>query len=136
MNSNLMIPDFPHNIRDSQQGRDLATSGCNRQKFQLGQSYIMWKVWHHQIWIQNNLGFLVLILIYILKPTLKDQYIRVHMYNRAKCIFNKSNKKNLTFLWLTNFISLNSLKALLAWVTFWKGRLSFLIATFCCVTVS
>ena len=98
--------------------------------------YYMRKVWYHQIWIQNNLGFLVLILIYILKPTLKNQYIRGHIYNRIKCIFNKSKKKYLTFLWLTNFISLNSLKALLAWVTFWKGRLSFLIATFCCVTVS
>ena len=51
---------------DSQQGRDLATSGRNKQKFQLGQSYscIMKKVWYHQIWIQNNLGFMVLILIY------------------------------------------------------------------------
>ena len=37
---------------DSQQGRDLATSGCNRQKFQLGQSYSY----------LNNLGFMVLIL--------------------------------------------------------------------------
>ena len=34
---------------------------------QLGQSYsyIMRKVWYHQIWIQNNLGFMVLILTYI-----------------------------------------------------------------------
>ena len=46
---------------DSQQGRDLATSGCNKQTFQLGQShsYIMRKVWNHQIWIQNKLGFMV-----------------------------------------------------------------------------
>ena len=85
-----MIPDFPYNIRirlaqlnffccpltllslslafqnwDSQQVRDLATSGRNRHKFQLGQSYfyIMRKVWYHQIWIQNNLGFMVLILV-------------------------------------------------------------------------
>ena len=52
---------------DSQQVRDLATSGRNKQKFQLGQSYsyIMRKVWYHQIWIQNNLGFMVLILMYI-----------------------------------------------------------------------
>ena len=44
---------------DSQQGRDLATSGRNGQKFQLGQSFssIMRKVWYHQIWIQNNLVF-------------------------------------------------------------------------------
>ena len=50
---------------DSQQGRDLATSGCNKQKFQLGQSYsyIMRKVWYHQIWIQFCFGFIVLILI-------------------------------------------------------------------------
>ena len=29
-------------------------------------SYIMRKVCYHQIWIQNNLGFMVLILLYIL----------------------------------------------------------------------
>jgi hypothetical protein len=46
---------------DSQQGRDLATSGCNKRKFQLGQtySYIMRKVWYHQIWIKNYFGFIV-----------------------------------------------------------------------------
>ena len=46
---------------DSQQGRDLATSGHNKQKFQFGisYSYIMRKVWYQQIWIQNNLGFMV-----------------------------------------------------------------------------
>ena len=51
---------------DSQQGRDLATSGCNK-KNQLSQSYsyINRKVWHHQIWIQNNLGFMVSDLIKI-----------------------------------------------------------------------
>ena len=51
---------------DSQQGRDLATSGCNKNKFQLDQSYsyIMRKVWYHQIWIQNNLGFMVSDLLY------------------------------------------------------------------------
>ena len=48
---------------DSQQGSDLAKSGCNK-KIQLGQSYsyIMRKVWYHQIWNQNYLGFIVLIL--------------------------------------------------------------------------
>ena len=53
---------------DSQQGRHLATSGCNKKKFQSCQSYsyIMRKVWYHQIWIQNNLGFMVSDLIYIL----------------------------------------------------------------------
>lgn len=35
----------------------------------------------------------------------------------------------LTFLWLTIFNSTSSRKALLACVTFWNGRLSFLIAT-------
>ena len=46
---------------ESPQGRDLATSGCNKNNFQLCQSYsyIMRKVWYHQIWIQNNLGFMV-----------------------------------------------------------------------------
>lgn len=42
----------------------------------------------------------------------------------------------LTFLWLTIFNSTSSLKALLACVTFWNGRLSFLIATFSPVVVS
>ena len=46
---------------DSQQGRDLATSGRNMKKFQLRQSYsyIMRKAWYHQIWNQNNLEFFV-----------------------------------------------------------------------------
>ena len=47
---------------DSQQGRDLATSGRNKKKVNRANSYIMRKVWYHQIWIQNNLGFMVLIL--------------------------------------------------------------------------
>ena len=64
-----MIPDFLHNISlaflnwDSQQGRDLATSGHNK-KNRTGQSYynIMRKVWYHQILILTYLGFIVLIL--------------------------------------------------------------------------
>ena len=85
-----MIPDFPHDIKirlarlkifllrpdvavsaqfcwDSQQGRDIATSGCNKIKFQSGQSYsyIMREVWYHQSGIQNYLGFIVSDLIYI-----------------------------------------------------------------------
>ena len=53
---------------DSQQGRDRATSGSNKIKFQSDQyySYIIRKVWYHQIRIQTYLGFIVLILIYIL----------------------------------------------------------------------
>ena len=51
---------------DSQQRRVLAMSGHNK-KNQLGQSYsyIMRKVWYHQIWIQTYLGFIVLILVYL-----------------------------------------------------------------------
>ena len=41
-----------------------------------------------------------------------------------------------TFLWLTNFIRTNSLYARLACVTFWNGRLSFLIATLVSVALS
>ena len=53
---------------DSQQGRDGATSGSNKLQFQSGQSfcYIMRKVWCHQIWTQTYLGFIVLILTYML----------------------------------------------------------------------
>ena len=82
-----MIPDFPHNTCitlkkkccaltlislslaflnwDSQQASNLAMSERNKQTFPLRQSYsyIIRKVWYHQIWIQNNLGFKVLILI-------------------------------------------------------------------------
>ena len=72
-----MIPNFPHNTRinwpdylnwDCQQCRDRAMSGRNKKKFQLGQSYsyIMRKAWYHQIWNKTYLGFIVLILIYIL----------------------------------------------------------------------
>ena len=51
----------------SQQGRKLAKSGSNKKKFQFCQSYsyVNRKVWYHQIWIPNNLGFMVLIQIYI-----------------------------------------------------------------------
>ena len=60
------IPDFGKLNWDSEQCRDLAMSGCIKQKSQLGQSYsyIIRNVWYHQIWIQNNLGFMVLILMY------------------------------------------------------------------------
>ena len=46
---------------------DSANSGCNKKKFQSGQSYlyIMSKVWYHQIWIQNYFSFIVSDLIYI-----------------------------------------------------------------------
>ena len=51
-------------------------SGHNKQKFQLGQSYsyITKKVYYHQIWIQKNLGFMVLTLIhkYIMKYFLSN----------------------------------------------------------------
>ena len=51
----------------SQQGRELATSGSNRKKIQFCQSYsyVNRKVWYHQIWIPNNLGFIVSDLTYI-----------------------------------------------------------------------
>ena len=45
-------------------GRKLAKSGSNNKKIQFFQSYsyVNRKVWYHQIWIPNNLGFMVLIL--------------------------------------------------------------------------
>ena len=51
----------------SQQGRKLAKSGSIKKKFQFCQSYfyVNRKVWYHQIWIPNNLGFIVSDLIYI-----------------------------------------------------------------------
>ena len=132
LNTNLMIPDFPHIMKislapvnffccplmllslcsvgclslafqnwDSQQGRDLAMSGRNKQKFQLGQSYsyIMRKVWYHQIWIQNNLGFMVSDLMYTTEysSTLFDKTISF------KCqIFILSGKIDVNFS--SNFI--------------------------------
>ena len=43
--------------------------GCLSVAFQLGQShsYVMKKVWYHEIQVQNNLGFMVLTLLYILE---------------------------------------------------------------------
>ena len=60
---------------DSQQGSDLATSGRIKQKFQLCQSYsyVIRKVWCHQIWILNYLGFMVLILMYTLWWTFEQR---------------------------------------------------------------
>ena len=51
----------------SQQGRKLAKSGSNKKNFQFCQSYsyVNRKVWYHQIWIPNNLDFMVLILMYV-----------------------------------------------------------------------
>ena len=45
-----------------------------KQKFQLCQSYsyVMRKVWCHQIWIQNILVFMVLILMYVWFPTISS----------------------------------------------------------------
>ena len=46
----------------SPQGREWAKSGSNKIFFQFCQSYsyVNRKVWYHQIWIPNNLGFMVL----------------------------------------------------------------------------
>ena len=77
MNSNLLIPDFPHDIRLAQwiffccvlMLLSLCAVGClvgRSKKNWFGEpySYIMRKVWCRQIWIQTYLGFIVLILIY------------------------------------------------------------------------
>ena len=44
----------------SQQFRKLAKSGRNKKKIQFCQyySYVNRKIWYHQIWISNNLGFI------------------------------------------------------------------------------
>ena len=65
----LLLPDFANFLPcwlaqfcwDSQQGREVAKSGSNKKKFQFCQSYsyVNRKVWYHQIWIPNNLGFIV-----------------------------------------------------------------------------
>ena len=70
----MLLPDFVNILPcwlaqfwwDSQQGRELAKSGSNKKKIQFCQSYsyVNRKVWYHQIWIPNNLGFMVLILTY------------------------------------------------------------------------
>ena len=76
--------DFPHNIRIRLARSNFfvvaswrcyvsallavsVTSGQNKTKFWLGQSYlyIMRKVWYHQIWIQNNFGFMESDLMYL-----------------------------------------------------------------------
>ena len=65
----LLLPDFANSLPcwlsqqnwASQQGRKLAKSGCNNFFFQFCQSYsyVNRNVWYHQIWIPNNLGFIV-----------------------------------------------------------------------------
>ena len=62
-----MIPNFPHDIKIRLAPSiflfppDVSKPGCNKKFFQWGQSYfyITRKVWYHQIWIQNYLGFIV-----------------------------------------------------------------------------
>ena len=77
LNFFLLLPDFANSLPcwlsqqnwASHQGRKLAKSGSNKKKIQFCQSYsyVNRKVWHRQIWIPNNLGFMVLILTYIHK---------------------------------------------------------------------
>ena len=72
---NLLLPDFANFLPgwpaqfwwDSQRGRELAKSGSVKKNFQFCQSYsdVNRKVCYHQIWIPNNLGFMVSDLIYI-----------------------------------------------------------------------
>ena len=51
---------------NSQQGRGRATSGGNKKNQSVkSYSYIRWKVWYCQIWIQIYLGFIVLILMFM-----------------------------------------------------------------------
>ena len=64
-----MTPAFPHNIRPNLRqptGQRLSNIRV-QQKKSIG-PYIMRKVWYHQIWIQNNLGFMVSGLIFIPSP--------------------------------------------------------------------
>ena len=78
----LLLPDFANFLPgwpaqfwwDSQQGRELAKSGSKKKEIQFCQSYsyVNRKVWYHQIWIPNNLGFMVLILTYL--PTMSNNF--------------------------------------------------------------
>ena len=71
----LLLSDFANFLTcwlaqfcwDSQQGRELAKSGSNKKKIKFCQcySYVNKKVWYDQIWIPNNLGFIVSDLLYI-----------------------------------------------------------------------
>ena len=71
----MLLPEFAYFLPcwlaqfcwDSQHGRELAKSGSNKNKFQFYQSYsyVNKKLWYHQIWIPNNLGFIVSDLTYI-----------------------------------------------------------------------
>ena len=65
-----MIPDFPHNIRIRLARLKFFFCCILTQHFFLIRpilSYIMRKVWYHQIWIQNYLGIIVSDLIDILR---------------------------------------------------------------------
>ena len=83
----LLLPDFANSLPcwlshqnwASKQGRKSAKSGSNKKKFQFCQSYsfVNRKVWYHQIWIPNNLDFIVSDLIYIASRS---------MGNGRKCV--------------------------------------------------
>ena len=66
-NSKCLTPDFP--IDYCQQGKKLAKSGSNKKNFNSANLILMSigkSGMYHQIWIPNNLGFIVSDLVYII----------------------------------------------------------------------
>ena len=112
LNSNLMIPDFSHSINirlaplkeivtpwsckvsaklRQQTGLD---SGINNKNFQWGQCYLyfVWKVLYHQIWIQNYLGFIVIIVMHIqystVLPWIRFWWKKIVFWKKIQPILN------------------------------------------------
>ena len=88
-----MTPDIPHNIRirlaqlkflfcflRHPTGQRLSNVRVQQKKIQLGQSYsyVMRNVWYHQIWIQNNLGFMMSVLNCTYLPNVTKSKVNKH----------------------------------------------------------
>ena len=78
--SNCWLSQFRKAKLREPTGQRLNNVRAQQKRIQLGQSYsyLMRKFWHHQIWIQNNLGFMVSDLILVLTCTNNCRMNRIH----------------------------------------------------------
>ena len=66
----LLLPDFanflPSKTEQANMAENLQSQEATKKiQFCQSYSYVNSKVWYHQIWIQNNLGFMVSGLMYV-----------------------------------------------------------------------
>ena len=76
-------------------GQRLSNVRRQQKKLQLCQSYsyVTRKVWYHQIWIQTNLGFIVLILMYYVLPNMLEYIDKIEWNNLFLMLVNLLLKK-------------------------------------------